>query len=65
TAKGDRDMLTNQTVEHLRAMKLKGFAEGYLRQMSMTHIQELSFEKTLTIPLPKPKRHVKPQTAKR
>ena len=40
-------MLTNQTVEHLRAMKLKGFAEGYLRQMSMTHIQELSFDERL------------------
>ena len=40
-------MLTNQTVDHLRAMKLKGFAEGYLRQMSMNHLQELSFDERL------------------
>jgi DNA replication protein DnaC len=40
-------MLTNQTLEHLRAMKLKGFAEGYLRQMEMAQIHTLSFDDRL------------------
>lgn len=42
-------MLVNQTVEKLRAMRLKGLAEGYLRQMSQVGIQDLSFDDRLSM----------------
>lgn len=42
-------MLTTQTVDRLRAMKLKGLAEGYLRQMEMSQIHELGFDDRLGI----------------
>lgn len=42
-------MLINQTVERLRAMKLKGLADGYLRQREISQIRELSFDERLGI----------------
>jgi DNA replication protein DnaC len=42
-------MLVNQTVEKLRAMRLNGLAEGFLRQMSQIGIQDISFDDRLAM----------------
>jgi hypothetical protein len=42
-------MLTNPTLERLRAMRLGGFADGFARQLENSQMAQLSFEERFSL----------------
>lgn len=50
-------MLTQQTLQHLRALKLTGMADAFLQQLEQPNTQQLSFEERLALLVDRERTH--------